>query len=185
MKPLLLLLAVSFGHPAAAQTNEHPIIHQLATAADVIAVARLREPQLWRSSELIVMTGLSTALIDRTLKGEVQPPKIMIQVVRHLDIEHMEPELPNAPSPNGGLKFPVTPAIPSKPTNVHDTTGLESADKVIVFLRRSKEGTLSAVDGFLYTLPYSLELEGAVSSAVRTQAQQDAAAQPATRPLSK
>ena len=48
---------------------------------------------------------------------------------------------------------------------------LDNADKVIVFLRRSKDGGLSAVDGFLYTLPYSAELESAVLSAAKNQAQ--------------
>jgi hypothetical protein len=185
MKLLLLLLAISFGYPAAAQTNEHPIIHHLVTTADVIAVARLREPQMWIASELIVMTGQSTALVKRTLKGKELPTKINIQIVRHLDIEHMEPERPNAASPKGGLEFPVTSATPSKFIMVDDTNRLKSADKVIVFLRSTKEGTLSAVDGFLYTLPYSLELEGAISSATKNQAQQDGGGQPATRSEAK
>jgi len=174
MKPLFLLLAASFGCPVVAQTNEHPVIHQLATSADVIAVARLREPQIWRESELIMMTGQSTALVERTLKGEALPTKITIQIVRHLDIEHMAIETPQAPNPKTGLDFPVTPAIPSKFITVDDTDRLKSADKVIVFLRRSKDGTLNAVDGFLYTLPYSFELEGVVSSAAKSPAQQAA-----------
>jgi hypothetical protein len=174
MKPLLLLLAVSFGFPAAAQTNEHPIIHQLVTSADVIAVAWIRDPQFWFTSELIVMTGQSTALVERTLKGEKLPLKITVGVVRHLDIESLVLERPQEPSPKGRLEVPVTPAIPSKFTTVDDTDRLKSADKVIVFLRRGKDGTLSAIDGFLYTLPYSLELEGVVSAAAKNQAQQGA-----------
>jgi hypothetical protein len=185
MKPLLLLLAVSFGFPAAAQTKEHPIIYQLVTTADVVAVARVRDPQIWLTSELIVMTGQSTALVERTLKGEKLPLKITVGIIRHLDTESLVLERPQEPNPKGGLEFPVTPAIPSKFTKVDDTDRLKSADKVIVFLRRSKDGTLNAIDGFLYTLPYSLELEGVVSAAAKDQAQQDGGGQPATRPESK
>jgi len=183
MKPLLLLLAVAFGYPAAAQSNEHPIIHQLAAKADAIAVARLREPQVWRTSELIVMTGQSTARIERTLKGKELPLKITVQVVRHLDPEILVLEPPQVPSAARG--FPATPAMPGEIGKARDTDSLENADKVIVFLRRSGKGELSAVDGFLYTLPYSPELERAVSSAAKHQAQPGAAGQPAIRPESK
>ena len=170
MKTLfLLLLAVSIGYPAAAQSNEHPIIHKLATTADVIAIVRLREPPMWFTSELIVETGLSTALVERTLKGQKLPPRITIQVVRQWD---PNPELPNSENPKGELELPVTPATPSKSIKVDDTASLEKAEKVIVFLRRSEKGALSAVDGFLYTLPYSPELEGVVTSAANNQAQQ-------------
>ena len=185
MKPLFLLLAVSFGFPAAAQTNEHPIIYQLAATADVIAVAKLREPQIWRGSELVVMTGHATALVERTLKDESLPSKITVQVIRHLDSESLVLERPEIPSPKAGFEFPVTPAIPSKFTTVDDTDRLKSADKVIVFLRRGKDGALNAIDGFLYTLPHSLELEGVVSAAAKNQAQQDGGGQPAARPESK
>lgn len=181
MKSLLILLAVSSGFPAAAQSNEHPIIHQLVTTADVIAVARVRDPQMWFTSELIVMTSQSTAVVDRTLKGTELPTKITIQIVRHLDIEHSAPELPNAADPKDDSEFPVTPATPSKFVKVDDTDRLKRSDKVIVFLRRSKDGTLNSVDGFLYALPYSLELDGVVSSAAKRQAQRGGAGQPATR----
>lgn len=155
-----------------AQTNEHPIIYQLVNTADVIAVARVREPQMWRTSELIVMTGQSTALVERTLKGEKLPSKITVQVVRHLDIENTALEPPQEPNPKSGSEFPVTPAIPSKFITVDATDQLKDSDKVIVFLRRSEDGTLNAVDGFLYTLPHTRELEGAVSSAAKHQGAQ-------------
>ena len=161
------------------------MIYQLAAEADVIAVAKLREPQIWITSELIVMTGQSTALVERTLKGKEQPSKITVQVVRHLDIESLVFECPQKPSPKVGPEVPVTPAIPSKFTTVDDTDRLKNADKVIVFLHRGEDDTLNAIDGFLYTLPYSLELEGVVSVVAKNQAQQDGSGQPATRTESK
>lgn len=170
MKPLLLLLAISFGLPAAAQTTEHPLIYQLATTADVIAVARMRDPQIWIGSELIVETAHSTALVERTLKGEKLPLKITIQIVRHLNLESMALERPQEPNQNSVSAFPITPTSTSKYITVDDTDQLKDAAQVIVFLRRAKDGTLSAVDGFLFTLPYTRELEGVVSSAAKNQA---------------
>lgn len=146
------------------------MIHQLTAEADVIAVAKLCEPQMWFTSELIVMTGQSSALVERTLKGKELPSKVTVQVVRHLDIENLALEPPQVP--NKAKNFPATPASPSKFTRADDTTGIDNMDKVIVFLRRSKDGELSAVDGFLYTLPYSTELESAVLSAAKNQAHQ-------------
>lgn len=172
MKPLLLVLAVSFEFPASAQTSEHPVLHELATTADVIAIAKLREPQMWRTSELMVMTGHASALVERTLKGESLPSKTTVQVVRHLDIQSVALEPPQEPNSKGGSEFPVTPAAPSKFIVVDDTDQLMSAAKVFVFLRRAKDGTLNAVDGFLYTLPYSIEMEGVVSSIAKRHAQQ-------------
>lgn len=173
MKLLLLLFAVSLGHPVLGQTNQHPIIHHLATTADVIAVARINDPKVWITSELVIMTGQSTALVERTLKGVELPSKITVQVVRHIDIETLALESPQAPIKT--KNFPTTPASPTKFDRADDSASLDSADKVIVFLRRSKNGDLSAVDGFLYTLPYSPELESAISSAAKNQeAQQDA-----------
>ena len=170
MKPLLLLFAVSFGFPAAAQTPEHSVLHELATTADVIAVAKLREPQMWSMSELIVMTGHATALVERTLKGESLPSKITVQVVRQLDVQSVALERPQEPNAKGGAEFPVTPAAPSKFIVVEDTDQLKSAAKVFVFLRRAKDGTLNAVDGFVYTFPYSTEAEGMVSSLAKKHA---------------
>lgn len=164
---LFLLSAATFVQPAAAQIIEHPIIDQLATTADVIAVARLREPQIWQTSQLVVMTGQSKALIERSLKGGELPLKVMIRVVRHLAPESLTREPSQAPSE--AKEFPKTPATPTEFREAGDTANLENADKVIVFLRRSKLGTLSAIDGFLYALPYSPELEKWVATSVKDQ----------------
>jgi hypothetical protein len=182
MKSLFTILAILFGHSATAQTNAHPMLHQLAAEADVIAVAKLREPRIWFTSELIRMTGQSTALVERTLKGKELSKKITVLVVRHIDIENITSEPPQVPIE--AKNFPVTPSSPSKFAEA-ETTNLDHADKVIVFLRGSQDGELSAVDGFLYTIPYSGDLESAVLSAVKNQAQQASAIQPATRPEPK
>lgn len=173
MKAIFALFAVLFTYSAEAQNNAHPILHQLVRDADVVAVAKLREPQLWVTSELIVMTGQSTAHVERTLKGKELPTKIIIRVVRNIDIEHVVSEEPQLPEKAVG--FPVTPVIPTKFTKDEGAADATPADKVIVFLRRSENGDLSAVDGFLYSLPYSPELASAVLSATKNQeAQQDA-----------
>lgn len=171
MRTFFTILAILFGCSSAAQ--EHPMIDQLAAKSDVIAVAKLREPQIWFTSELIMMTGHSSALVERTLKGKEQPSKITVQVVRHIDIENFALEPPQIPIQ--AKNFPVTPASPHKFVKSDASTDLDNADKVIVFLHRTKDGELSAVDGFLYTLPYSAELESAVLSAAKNQAQQDGA----------
>lgn len=171
MKSLFLLLAVSFEFSVAAQTNEHPVLHEMASTADVIAVAKLREPQVWRLSELIVMTGHATALVERTLKGESLPSKITVQVVRHLDLENLTLESPEVPILDSGWKIPAVQAASDKVIVADDKDQLKSAVSVLVFLRRAKDGTLNAVDGFLYTLPHSIELEGVVSAIAKRNAQ--------------
>jgi hypothetical protein len=176
MKFLFAIVATLIGYSSTAQTKPHPMIDQLAAEADVIVVAKHREPQIWRGSELIVMTGLSTALVERTLKGKELPSKITVKVVRHLDIQNLALEPPQVPIE--AKNFPVTPVAPTKYVSPDVTTDQDNADKVIVFLRRSKDGELHAIDGFLYTLPFSDELESALLASIKNQVQQDDSRKP-------
>lgn len=168
MRKLLLLFALVFGTVALGQSNEHSMVRELVTTSDVVVVAKHRPPQVWIASESVILTGQSEALVLRTLKGdESRMQRIKFEVVRHLDFDGLSAEAPSLPGEATG--FPETPATPTEFQKPADSVNLEHFDKVMLFLRRAQNGSLRAADGFLYSLPYSPELEALVSILVKNQ----------------
>ena len=164
--------------------HEHPLLSELVGSADEIVVARQMSPKMWVTSELVVLTGVAEAAVTKSLKGsEGSGNRIKFQIVRVIDVEPEPIQKPKIPS--GAEDFPKTPEVPQARSRSEDSKIAPEAPEEVLFLRRNQNGPLSALDGFVYALPYSVDLERAINTVQKSQAQQAGAGQPATRPESK
>jgi len=159
--------------------QKHPLLSELVGSADEIVVARQRLPQMWTTSELVVFTGLAEADITKSVKGTAGSGcRLRFRIVR---IFEAEPEpIQEAAIPSESIQFPRTPDVPSEFKDTGEVKIPVKAPEEILFLRRNQDGSLSAIDGFVYALPYSVDLERAIRAVQKFQAQQGAG-QPATR----
>lgn len=160
---LAALLMTAGGRVAA---DSHPLIQRLVESSDVIVVGTVKDPLVWFTSELIILTGTGEALVERPLlqdDGQIKEgQKLEFRVVHNLDLDF--DDLPQAAAQEekktaeGGQPNEAGPDSPGK-------------QRLIVFLKRDGKGTLYAEDGFLFTLPHDGSLERLVRHRIASLAE--------------
>ena len=148
-----LLVALVLTAAERATADSHPWIQRLVEASEVIVVGTVKDPLVWYTSELMVLTGTGEVKIERALLEGAEKiregQKLEFRIVHNLDLDF--DELPPGAGEAG--------AQPHEPGHAGKDQPSTESRRLIVFLKRDGKGTLYAEDGFLFTLPHDGTLE--------------------------